>query len=228
MKEAGHRNAWPGRTGSSVQGLLALTFVPCALLLARFIYTRSLTYSHVLWNLMLAWAPLPLAWLATRRSPQPAISRCLTGAGWLLFLPNAPYLITDLVHLRPTGQIPLLYDGVLLFSLGLAGLAVGITSVDWMERGVAGRLGQSMGRAFALASLAAAGFGVYVGRFLRWNSWDALIRPAALARELLGYAIHPIRHWQAWATAGLFALLLVSAYLPMVSFTGRSDCDTPG
>ena len=210
-----------GRFRAGSFGLLGLTSLPVGLLLARVAYTRSLVYSHVVWNLALAWVPVGFAWLAVLRGRAPLWLRSLAALGWMLFLPNAPYLITDLVYLHPSGQIPLLYDGVLLFSLGLCGLALGLVSLGWMQEAVAARLGNRAGWVFAVGALAAAGFGVYLGRFLRWNSWDVVVRPAALAEELLLHVTHPLRHWRAWAMSGLFSLLLAFTYWPLASLAGK-------
>lgn len=208
--------------GRTVASLAVLSLLPCVLWVGRVVYTGSLAYSHILWNLLLAWVPVALAWIATRTTRTPQWLRGLATGGWLIFLPNAPYLITDLIHLHPSGQIPLLYDGVLLFSLGLSGLATGLATVFWMEQVIAGRFGRWARMAFSVGALGMAGCGVYVGRFLRWNSWDAILRPVQLAQDLAQYALHPFLHWRAWAAAALFTLLLASVYWPLraLTFTG--------
>ena len=212
----------PGRFGRSVASLAALSLAPCLLWIGRVVYTGSLTYSHVLWNLLLAWVPVLLGWIATRPNRTPPWIRIGAAVTWLIFLPNAPYLITDLIHLRPSGQIPLLYDGLLLFSLGLSGLAIGLTTVYWMEQAVAGQFGRWARWIFSLGALGLAGCGVYVGRFLRWNSWDLILRPVEVARELAQYALHPFVNWRAWALVALFTLLFASVYWPLraLAFSG--------
>jgi len=178
-------------------------------------YSGQRTYIRLLWNLFLAWAPLGLAWLALRPGARPWPLRLALGLAWLLFLPNAPYLVTDLMHLRLDGPMPLQYDVVLLFTAALNGLALGLTSLYWMEGALAAWLGPWPGRLFALACLGAAGFGIYLGRYGRWNSWDVVARPAALGRDILLHVLHPRQHWQAWALTLLFALLLLCAYWPL-------------
>lgn len=198
------------RFGWAVVRLLAFTALPLALAAARIARTGHLTHGFVFWNLFLAWLPLGFAYLALRS--RPAALRLLFGSLWLIFLPNAPYLVTDLIHLRPTNHIPILYDVVLLFSAALTGVALGAVSLRWMQTGVASALGPWVGRVFVLASLLAAGFGVYLGRFLRWNSWDVLLRPTAVAQDVLQPLLHPVEHWQTWALTFLFAALLACAY----------------
>jgi len=191
--------------------LLGLTALPVMLVAGRVIYTDSLTHTHMVWNLLLAWLPLVFAYLALRpRQARPIrLAFCLA---WLLFLPNAPYLVTDMIHLPYGGGIPILYDVVLLFSAALCGLALGLVPLRWMQVAVAGRLGAWPGRLFVLASLGMAGFGIYLGRYLRWSSWDVVLKPVALAHDIWLHVSHPIQHWQAWALALLFATLLTFAY----------------
>ncbi len=192
--------------------LLGLTTLPVLLMAGRVVYTGSLTHTHIVWNLLLAWLPVAFAYLALRPRATPRPVRLVFCLVWLLFLPNAPYLVTDMVHLPYGGGIPILYDVVLLFSVALCGLALGLVSLRWMQAAVAGRLGVWPGRLFVLAALGMAGFGVYLGRYLRWSSWDVVLKPVALARDIWLHVIHPIQHWQAWALALLFALLLAFAY----------------
>ncbi|MBN1139483.1 MAG: DUF1361 domain-containing protein [Anaerolineae bacterium] len=195
----------------TVARLLGLTTLPVLLLAGRVVYTRSLTHTYVAWNLCLAWLPLAFAYLALRPG-QARLLRLAFGLAWLLFLPNAPYLVTDLIHLPYGSGIPILYDVVLLFAAALCGLALGLVSLRWVQAAVAAWLGAWPGRLFVLVVVGMAGFGVYLGRYLRWSSWDVLLSPAALARDIWLHLIHPVQHWQAWALALLFAILLAFAH----------------
>lgn len=201
-----------GGYGRTALQLLGLTALPLALQIAKMIYAGHASHVYVAWNLFLAWLPLGFAWLAVRPRATPMAVRVVAGLVWLLFLPNAPYLVTDLMHLRVSGGVPILYDVVLLFSAALCGLALGLVSLRWMQSAVRARLGVWPGRLFGLAALGAAGFGMYLGRYLRWNSWDVLIRPAALAQDIWLRVRHPVQHWQAWALVLLFATLLACVY----------------
>jgi uncharacterized membrane protein len=211
--------------GRAALRLLGLTALPLALWAARLAYTRSAAHGYVVWNLFLAWLPLGLAWLAVKPGRTPWFLRAALGAGWLLFLPNAPYLVTDLKHLSWSAAVPVLYDVVMLFSAALCGLALGLVSLRWMEGAVADRLGVWPGRIFGLFAVCAAGLGVYLGRVLRWNSWDLLTQPAALTRDVWQYVANPVQHWQVWAFVLLFAALLLSAYWPVTALVGADARD---
>jgi uncharacterized membrane protein len=211
--------------------LLGLTALPVAMLAARLVYTRSMVHVFVAPNLVLAWLPFGFSYLAVRpglgQRPSPILERLLRLAsclGWLLFLPNGPYLVTDLLHLRQS-QVPLVYDVIMLFSSALCGLVLGLISVRWMQAAVARRLGVWPSRLFAVLALGCAGFGVYLGRYQRWNSWDALLQPAALARGILPLMAHPVQHWQDWAFMLLFTLLLLLAYWPVTVLLGAGAKD---
>jgi uncharacterized membrane protein len=208
VKEKSTEDAF-GRTAIRLLGMTALSL---ALMMARVIYTGQLTYAHIAWNLFLAWLPLGFAYLALQPGATPRLVRLVFGLAWLLFLPNAPYLITDIGHLHRGDQVPLVFDVVLLFSAAMCGLVLGLVSLRYVLAAVARRLGAWPSRLVGLAVLAATGFGIYLGRYLRWNSWDVLVRPLALARDVWLHVRHPLQHWQAWALVLLFAALLTLAY----------------
>lgn len=159
---------------------------------------------YLLWNLFLAWVPLGFALGADRTLASPsgevpgrANSRTLwvaggCAAGWFLFFPNAPYLVTDFIHLRPRPPVPLWFDVVLLMSFAWTGLMLGYASLFLMERLVRGRLGPGAGRVFAVGALAVASFGIHLGRFGRWNSWDVVRRPFGLLRGSVRVAADPL------------------------------------
>jgi uncharacterized membrane protein len=208
VDSAGQENA-DGRTAFRLLGLTALVVV---MVLARVVYTGQPTHVHVLWNLFLAWLPFAFAHLALQSGAAPGPVRLGFGLAWLLFLPNAPYLITDLGHLQRGTGVPLVYDVLLLFGAAMCGLVLGLVSLRYMLAATAQRLGLWASRLLGPVVLGATGFGIYLGRYLRWNSWDALLRPVALARDVWQHVRHPVQHWQAWALVLLLATLLGLAY----------------
>lgn len=185
---------------------------PVLLVVARSIYLGEVTATFLLWNLFLAWLPLLFAALALVAARRSLLLALAPGMLWLIFLPNAPYLVTDLMHLAYDRQVPVLFDAVLLFSFALCGLALGLVSLRWMQSLVAGRWGRLSGWAFAATALGAAGFGIYLGRYVRWNSWDLLTQPGSLLGDIVGRLANPIDNWHTWAMSLLFASLLFFAY----------------
>lgn len=181
-----------------------------ALLVFRFLWTLGLAYGFLAWNLFLACLPLLFAWLASIQRER-ALAALAWGAMWLLFFPNAPYLLTDVIHLRPRPPIPVWYDALLLLTFAWVGLSLGWRSLELMAQVVTDRFGPDVAGYFRLASVLLASFGVYAGRVLRWNSWDAFLRPGELIQELWAHSREPHLLWRMVVTTGLLAAILSAA-----------------
>ena len=113
--------------------LLAASAASAGMIVARYLYSGHLAYTFLIWNLLLAWLPLAFALVAFQFSRRPLIV-LPAAAAWLLFLPNAPYLITDLIHLRPWPNVPHWYDAIMFFTAATTGLFLGFTSLDLMHK----------------------------------------------------------------------------------------------
>ncbi|NJN55977.1 MAG: DUF1361 domain-containing protein [Anaerolineae bacterium] len=165
---------------------LALIFasaISIGLLVMRTFYTGYLLFAFLVWNLILAWLPFLFATVVIKFHGKHYVS-FIFAVFWLLFFPNAPYIVTDLLHLWPRGDVPLWYDMIMIFSFALTGLCLGFASLAMMHSRVTVRWGRWRGWVFVLAALALSGFGVYIGRFLRWNSWDVFSNPLSLVIDL--------------------------------------------
>ena len=163
------------------------------------------------WNLFLAGIPLGLS-LSLQRIRHPLLGMPLI-ATWLLFFPNAPYVLTDLVHLKQRAGVPLWYDLLLLMSFALVALWMGFQSLRIVQDWVAQRTSALIAWGFVLTSLVLSGFGIYLGRFLRWNSWDIVSRPHALFRDVLVRVTDPLAYTSTWLVTLGFGGLLIIAYL---------------
>lgn len=170
--------------------LLVCTGGVCAFLLFYRIWlTGSLRYAFLVWNLFLAFIPLMLSWYL-KRNQHWALTAVMLFI-WLLFLPNAPYLITDIIHLRPRHNIPLWFDGMLLFCFAFAGNWMGLRSMErWLSffRLSADSVYVVTGL-FSLGGLV--GFGIFLGRVLRFNSWDLFSRPLVVLENAWIYLDDP-------------------------------------
>ena len=146
----------------------------------------SIDFRFLVWNLVLAWIPLLLAlgvYDAYRRG------RSLLWVApmivlWLLFLPNAPYIVTDFVHLSASSRAPLWFDGVELSAFAWTGMLLGFVSLYLVHAVLRDRYGAPFGWSAVLFVLALSGVGVYLGRVKRWNSWDVLTQPRSLLAQL--------------------------------------------
>lgn len=198
----------------------------------RVAYSEHWTYLFLAFNLFLAWLPLCCAltlWdLDQRKAKSNLILLALFG-GWLLFFPNAPYLVTDLIHLGPRHNVPLWYDMVLIFSFAWNGLILGFTSL-WIVQGVVhARFGGVASWLMVGFSLAAGGFGIYLGRFLRWNSWDLFTDPSGLAVDILAPLLNPLGHPRTVVVTLLFSGFMTVAYITIKLLGGvRWQAIEPG
>lgn len=187
-----------------------------ALVAARVVSTGSRAYSFLVWNLFLAWVPfflaLGVAWIA-KRSPSRRIPLGVLVVAWFLFFPNAPYLVTDLIHLvsrTPGPRGAMLYDAVMFFSFAFSGLLTGFLSLRIVEEEVKAAWGRAASLGITLLTLAASGLGVTVGRFDRFNSWDVATRPLTI----FGGILHRITHDpRAMLTTLLFAVFFIVSYV---------------
>ena len=179
------------RTRSSRRRLAALGVLAAASVFAvsfvalRVALSGNTHYANLVWNLVLAWVPFVLALVAYDRVRRGAVGPLLLVplALWLVFLPNAPYLVTDFILLRDIQDMPIWFDVMLLTTFAWTGLVLGFVSL-YLVQTVARRLaGPVAGWLVALGALAASGVGIYLGRYLRWNSWDLLVQPAAVLND---------------------------------------------
>ncbi len=204
--------------------MLALVFASMAsvvLVVARICWTGRFVYSFLIWNLFLAWLPLVFALLACEnyRSGSKRTWRFwgLTGA-WLLFFPNAPYIMTDLIHLT-THRLPHFWvDLTPVLLCALTGLVVGFVSLYLMQAVVRQMFGPIASWLFIAAVAALSGLGIYVGRFMRLNSWDIVFKPMTLYRGVGNWVSDPLAN-QTAVFPVLFAGFLFVAYLMLYALT---------
>lgn len=194
--------------------VLALLLWCALLIICRMHFSGTGYYRFLGWNLFLALVPLlfsrAMRWLDRRGGS--VVLLLLLFAGWLLFLPNAPYVTTDLLHLGPKAPVPLWYDLALLLSCAGTALGLGYLSLIDVHSVVAGRLGERTGWIVAIVSLFLCGFGIYLGRYERWNSWEIVTRPRSLLSDILDMVVHPHAHLRTWAVTVLFGVGLSLGY----------------
>lgn len=172
-------------------------------------------FSYLLWNLALAWVPfLAALWVEriVQRQSWSSWPALFATAVWLFFLPNAFYMISDFVHLRDVAETDLLFAVALFSSFILNALILGFLSLFIVHRQLISRVG---GRTSALligSVLVLSSFGIYMGRILRWNTWDTIINPAGVLVDVSERILHPTAHPQAYAFTAGFFLVLASIY----------------
>jgi uncharacterized membrane protein len=191
-----------------------------SLFIARAYYSHRLTFVFLTWNLFLAWIPyLCSLWITSlhQRASRRWWHLVLPSFVWLIFLPNAPYLVTDLLHLDERLPVPFWYDIGMLASFAWTGCFLAIASIRAMQNVVQDFSGRWLSWLFVLPIIGLSGVGIYLGRFMNWNSWDLLLRPQIVLMTTLGNFAHPIRNPQPFAVTALFAAFLLVAYFMFTS-----------
>ena len=206
--------------------LLALMFatgVGVALVAGRIALTHSMRYTLLVWNLFLAWLPLVFALLACwalQRYPSRRWKFFTLAGAWLLFFPNAPYICTDLIHLPNSYYFKHYWiDLVLVLLCALTGLVLGFVSLYLMQSVVARRFGAAASWLFVAVTVTLGSFGIYLGRFLRLNSWDLFLRPDKVYQHLDRW---PNSVWFSGHTVsflGMFAIFLFLTYVMLFALT---------
>ena len=204
------------RRALAIAGLLGSSVLCVGLQELRVHETGDGYYRFLVWNLFLAWVPLVLAAAAYARSSRrlDAPTAALLVA-WLMFFPNAPYLLTDFIHLG-RGPAPLWYDGLMLSAFAWTGLLLGFASLYLVQLILRRAFGVAASWLGVFGSLVLASIGVYIGRFVRLNSWDVLLHPRHVL-EVVHARLVAEPPELAQALVALTAFLTV-AYLVVYSF----------
>ncbi|MEI7585826.1 DUF1361 domain-containing protein [Runella sp.] len=206
---------------NQLQLLGLLSSVSIVMIIGRVVAVENLGGVFLIWNLFLAWIPLGLAYLVEDMWCQRFIRRWGVMAGvsiWLLFFPNAPYLITDLMHLKAAPDHLIWYDALMNFSFALVGLLTGLYSLLKVHRLVEQIWNGSLAWIVVIGSLVLSSYGVYLGRFGRWNSWDIVTNPFSLVR----YSVSNLHDPLAIKLTIVFSFAMLVIYGAFWLFTSKS------
>ena len=183
----------------------------CGVLLALRVWrSHDAIYFFLVWNLVLATVPFAAALLFERVKSLAA--QIIAFAVWLVFLPNAPYILTDFIHLRPRPPIPLWFDVLLLLSAAGTGLLLGYGSVIIVQRVIERRHGVKTGWMVSAVALFLSAFGIYLGRFVRFNSWEVVTDPMPLFADIAYRFLNPMQHPRTFVVTALYGIALLLGY----------------
>ncbi len=213
FKSSGPRNL--SGSGTIHQWLLASSCFSCLLLLGRMLVTRSLEYTFLPWNLFLGFIPYYIArWITAGKTEikKNKIKLFIALAVWLLFIPNSFYIITDLFHFTHIRSAPKWFDLLLIFSFAWNGILCGIISLRVVEIIVNSFKGKKFSLFFVFAVMWLSAYGIYIGRYLRFNSWDIIADPFSLAGEILNMVIHPFHNLYPWGMTLCYSVFMTLLY----------------
>ncbi|MBN1305401.1 MAG: DUF1361 domain-containing protein [Anaerolineales bacterium] len=203
--------------------LIASSVIAVGMVAARMLYSGTRTHLSLVDNLLLAWIPFIFAYLthvlAARRSWLYLIIP-ITALAWLIFFPNAPYILTDLQHLITSvkGGAPLWYDVILLVWFAWTGLLLGVISLYLMQEIVKRAFGPLVSWGFVILISLLSSLGIYLGRFLRWNSWDIWQNPTAVLGDIFDIFRHPFTNKSAVGFTIIYTVFFLFIYFTLYAF----------
>ena len=220
------RSAHRFLVSQSLYPLLLTSLLAGAFFIMRVAYSRRLDYSNLVWNLFLAWIPYGCSLVAAvwfRLAPRYWFLLLIPSGLWLVFFPNAPYIVTDFYHLGYRPPIPLWYDIGLIAIFAFNGVFLAIASLRTMHNIVKHYLGWISGWIFAGIALGLSALGIYLGRFGRFNSWDLLFHPKAVLKEIAFPLINPFENLGFVGFTLMFTAILVVFYLMFMNNARQDD-----
>lgn len=198
-----------------VQSVGLVSVLCLALYLVRVAATHTWHFAFVPENLALAWLALIFGWLlvkGVKSGRWSSWSNLALSVLWLFFLPNTWYVLTDFVHVEPTGEINELYDIVMMSSLVITGFALGFASLLMVHRELL-RRGARWSHGVVACILLLCSFAIFLGRDLRWSSWDVVTNPTGVILNVSDQVVDPFGHPRGLNVTALFFVLLGTLYL---------------
>lgn len=192
--------------------LAVMSALAMILSIIRLVVTGNPFHVYLGWNLFLGWIPIGLALFAEQRINS-RWKILIISALWLLFFPNSPYIITDLIHLRPGNYALFWHDAVMIFTYAMVSLACGLISLYWIQKVWTKAFSARISFVLLMAVFPLTGYGVYLGRVQRWNSWDLFVHP----KKLLINVLLSFNSKIAWVITIEFAILIAVMYLFLLS-----------
>lgn len=196
--------------------MFAIASLACLFMITlRITFYGSTRYIFLVWNLFLAWIPFLISLLLSSSEARKRNKFLVSGIllSWLLFFPNSPYIVTDLIHLKLQSKAPIWFDSLLVILFAWTGLMLGFCSLYKVHVFIEKYFSRYVCWGLILSVIVLCGYGIYLGRFERWNSWDVVTDTGALFSEIGNHIIHPFRHISVLIISMLFTSFLFIGYL---------------
>lgn len=198
---------------SPVSSILYVSLLCTVVLITiRIIFTENWLFISLIWNLFLAFIPFAVSSILLKSANNYWWIQYALLIIWLIFFPNAPYIITDFVHLDYRAPVPFWYDLVIIFWAAWNGLILGFVSLLNIEKFLLTKFNKRITDICVYIFLVLCAFGVYAGRYLRWNSWDVVANPRNIAKDVKYIALNPEDNLNTWGITVLFSALLIVCY----------------
>lgn len=211
-----------------IKTLAFSSILSVVLLYIRIQWSGTLFYVFLVWNLFLAWIPfvISLLLLDAKENGRKKYFSVVLFCVWLLFFPNSPYILTDLFHLKLRNDIPLWFDLVLILTFAWNGLVLGFASLLNVQKFLSSYLSKNKVTFLIVCLFVLCGFGVYLGRYPRFNSWDIVTNPIQLFSNIFYMITHPLQHTRMVGVTFFFSLFLVVCYQTLSSLIHHHKNDS--
>jgi uncharacterized membrane protein len=151
----------------------------------------------------------------TRTKPWSSWTGIAITLAWLVFLPNSFYMVSDYIHLEDMARSSVLFDALTFTCFILNGLILGYASLFMVQALLRKHVSRVQNELIAGLLLFLCSFAIYLGRDLRWNSWDVLVNPAGILFDVSERVIDPLGHPEAFSTTMMFFVFLAGLYWVM-------------
>ncbi|QSQ12355.1 DUF1361 domain-containing protein [Myxococcus landrumensis] len=205
---------WPAALSSAVGvGMVAY----------RLDWSQSASYAFLVWNLILAWAPYVIALAARVLMLRGHGLRVLApmAMAWLALFPNAPYLLTDFIHVHQRPVVPIWFDVALMTLFVATGWLLGLLSLEVWKQWLEERWGRRTAWGFVGVTSVLCGYGIYLGRVERWNSWHVLTHPSTLFTSIGAHLREPLAFPYLTSLTVFFGLLVPLSYVAYEALVAR-------
>ena len=184
------------------------------LLMVRMKLNKSYFFLYLIWNVFLAIIPYIITMYLNTKPNLSKIKLTFWSLVWLAFLPNAPYIVTDLIHIRIGNDSFLWLDVLVVLSFALSGLLLFFMSIIDMQKLLKSKFKKLPIETISIVIIFLCGFGVYLGRFLRYNSWEIISQPNYLFEDIVTIISSPFQHFEAWLfTLGFGTFLMIGFWM---------------
>jgi uncharacterized membrane protein len=195
--------------------IIPITIIAVVLNILRVILWDKISFIFILWNIFLALIPFIISSYLLIYSKKEKVNKIILILGfilWLLFIPNAPYIITDFIHLGEARAVPLIFDILLLFSSSLIGLWLCLSSLFHIEQIIKNKYNPKLTSIIMGFIILLISFGIYLGRYLRFNSWDIFINHTSLIKNIWKIFSEPSMYTGVYLYTGLLFFFIFLFY----------------
>lgn len=200
---------------------IGLSVFSLFILMIRMKLTHSYYYLFLVWNLFLAFIPFAISTYLSFQQKINSVILIAISIVWLLFLPNAPYIITDLFHLQYSHPNSIWLDVLTISAFAVTGMYFFYQSLLTMETIFKKKFGKTTSTYMTPIFIVLVAFGVYLGRYLRFNSWEILSQPLSIFESITSIIFNPKTNHNVWLFTALFALFLAVFYYAFKSNSNK-------